>query len=83
MDKRRILKQLLLGTIAGHTAARQLQNGGKTIVHLHFRKSDGTHVYDGEVLTEEQYQAKKKQMDPYGLFKRIVIGGRSKAHEKR
>lgn len=63
-NKRAILKHLLNGTITGPLAARQLQNNGRSIVHLHIRYRDGTHYYDGKILTEEHFQAKKKSKTP-------------------
>lgn len=81
-DRRSILKRLLLGKITGHQAAEELKRDGKTVIHLVIEHGDGTYTFDDERgLTEELYQAKLKEVDPYGLMETIIVGGHSKERQ--
>ncbi|PVY43261.1 hypothetical protein [Pontibacter virosus] len=73
-NRRMILKQLLNGRIQGRQAAAALQDNGRTIVYVIIENGDGTLNYDGETITQEQWQEKLKIIDPFGQMEEIVIG---------
>lgn len=73
-NRRTILKQILNGTMAGHTAAKELQTNGKTEIYVAVEGANGLYsLNDEKGLTEAKLNERLAQISSYGLMRTITI----------